>query len=196
MAGSGKSTFMQRLTSSIHSAKKTPYVVNLDPAVGKLPFGCNIDIQDVVNYKQVMKQYGLGPNGGIITSLNLFTTKFDQVLDLIHLVLTPPPSSTFHSRASSNPGLNARRLRLRQLETGVAKYSWPPSGLPTSDTVAVSAGLRPTGVDETDSYSCIGGCAVDWLLVGVGCTDELGGGDAMMCGEGVYPESWHSMSFE
>ncbi|ORY33847.1 hypothetical protein BCR33DRAFT_755006 [Rhizoclosmatium globosum] len=83
MAGSGKSTFMQRLTSSIHSAKKTPYVVNLDPAVGKLPFGCNIDIQDVVNYKQVMKQYGLGPNGGIITSLNLFTTKFDQVLDLI-----------------------------------------------------------------------------------------------------------------
>ena len=26
-----------------------------------------------------MKQYGLGPNGGIVTALNLFTTKFDQV---------------------------------------------------------------------------------------------------------------------
>lgn len=26
-----------------------------------------------------MKQYGLGPNGGIVTSLNLFSTKFDQV---------------------------------------------------------------------------------------------------------------------
>ena len=32
-----------------------------------------------VNYKNVMKQYGLGPNGGILTSLNLFATKFDQV---------------------------------------------------------------------------------------------------------------------
>jgi len=25
----------------------------------------------------------LGPNGGILTALNLFTTKFDQVLDLV-----------------------------------------------------------------------------------------------------------------
>ena len=32
-----------------------------------------------MNYKEVMKQYGLGPNGGIVTSLNLFATRFDQV---------------------------------------------------------------------------------------------------------------------
>ena len=32
-----------------------------------------------VKYKEVMKQYGLGPNGGILTSLNLFATRFDQV---------------------------------------------------------------------------------------------------------------------
>ena len=31
----------------------------------------------------VMKQYQLGPNGGIVTSLNLFATKFDQVLKLV-----------------------------------------------------------------------------------------------------------------
>ena len=30
-----------------------------------------------------MTQYGLGPNGAIMTSLNLFSTKFDQVLSLI-----------------------------------------------------------------------------------------------------------------
>lgn len=30
-----------------------------------------------------MKQYGLGPNGGIVTALNLFSTKFGQVVDLI-----------------------------------------------------------------------------------------------------------------
>ena len=32
-----------------------------------------------------MKQYSLGPNGGILTSLNLFATRFDQVRD--HLLL-------------------------------------------------------------------------------------------------------------
>ena len=29
------------------------------------------------------ERYNLGPNGGILTCLNLFTTKFDQVLDLV-----------------------------------------------------------------------------------------------------------------
>merc|ERR1719244_2298718 len=62
---------------------KRPYVVNLDPACREVPYPANIDIRDTVKYKQVMKQYQLGPNGGIVTSLNLFATKFDQVLDLV-----------------------------------------------------------------------------------------------------------------
>jgi GTPase SAR1 family protein len=55
------------------------YVMNLDPAVMTLPFGANIDIRDTVKYKEVMKQFNLGPNGGILTSLNLFATRFDEV---------------------------------------------------------------------------------------------------------------------
>ncbi|XP_017282583.1 GPN-loop GTPase 1 [Kryptolebias marmoratus] len=83
MAGSGKTTFVQRLTAHLHSLKSPPYVINLDPAVHEIPFPANIDIRDTVNYKEVMKQYGLGPNGGIVTSLNLFTTRFDQVMQFI-----------------------------------------------------------------------------------------------------------------
>ena len=40
-------------------------------------------MRDTVNYKQVMKQHGLGPNGAILTSLNLFATRFDQVMQLL-----------------------------------------------------------------------------------------------------------------
>ncbi|GAA5985931.1 hypothetical protein JCM11641_004832 [Rhodosporidiobolus odoratus] len=80
MAGSGKTTFMQRVNSYLHSRNQPPYVLNLDPAVMHLPFDANIDIRDTVDYAEVMKQYNLGPNGGIMTALNLFTTKFDQVL--------------------------------------------------------------------------------------------------------------------
>ena len=90
MAGSGKTTFVQRLVSHLHTKKikdpeknKAPYVVNLDPACHEVPYPANVDIRDTVNYKEVMKQYKLGPNGGIITSLNLFATKFDQVLNLV-----------------------------------------------------------------------------------------------------------------
>jgi len=83
MAGAGKTSFVQRLTSDLYKGKTPPYVVNLDPACREVPFPANVDIRDTVNYKEVMKQYQLGPNGGIVTSLNLFATKFDQVLELI-----------------------------------------------------------------------------------------------------------------
>lgn len=83
MAGSGKTTWVQRLTAHLHTVKRPPYVVNLDPACSDVPYPANVDIRDTVKYKEVMKQYGLGPNGGIVTSLNLFSTRFDQVMQLI-----------------------------------------------------------------------------------------------------------------
>jgi GTPase SAR1 family protein len=99
MAGSGKTTFMQRINSYLHtqhteSPKTTapPYVINLDPAVRSVPFDSNIDIRDSVNYKEVMKQYNLGPNGGILTSLNLFSTKIDQVMSILEKRCLPQPA--------------------------------------------------------------------------------------------------------
>uniref|UniRef100_A0A9I9CUJ3 GPN-loop GTPase 1 n=1 Tax=Cucumis melo TaxID=3656 RepID=A0A9I9CUJ3_CUCME len=83
MAGSGKTTFLHRLVCHTHASNIRGYVMNLDPAVMTLPFGANIDIRDTVRYKEVMKQFNLGPNGGILTSLNLFATKFDEVISVI-----------------------------------------------------------------------------------------------------------------
>ncbi|XP_030510953.2 GPN-loop GTPase QQT2 [Cannabis sativa] len=83
MAGSGKTTFLNRLVYHTHVSNYRGYVINLDPAVMTLPFGANIDIRDTVRYKEVMKQFNLGPNGGILTSLNLFATKFDEVVSVI-----------------------------------------------------------------------------------------------------------------
>ncbi|XP_014789362.1 GPN-loop GTPase 1 [Octopus bimaculoides] len=57
MAGSGKSTFVQRLTGHLFMKNNAPYVINLDPAVLDVSFPANIDIRDTVNYKEVMKQY-------------------------------------------------------------------------------------------------------------------------------------------
>lgn len=67
----------------MRSKKSPPYVINLDPAVLKVPYGANIDIRDSIKYKKVMENYNLGPNGAIVTSLNLFSTKIDQVIKLL-----------------------------------------------------------------------------------------------------------------
>jgi GPN-loop GTPase len=83
MAGAGKSSLVQRLNAECIMRGKAQYLVNLDPAVMRTPFSPNIDIRDTVDYKEVMREYSLGPNGAIITSLNLFSTRFDQVLRLL-----------------------------------------------------------------------------------------------------------------
>jgi GTPase SAR1 family protein len=74
---------MQRINSYIHEKNIPGYLINLDPAVAEVPYNVNIDISDTVNYKKVMKEYKLGPNGAILTSLNLFATRFDQVLTIL-----------------------------------------------------------------------------------------------------------------
>ncbi|KZT30227.1 hypothetical protein NEOLEDRAFT_1127164 [Neolentinus lepideus HHB14362 ss-1] len=122
MAGAGKSTFVQRINSHLHSLDPPapPYLLNLDPAVTHVPFEANIDIRDTVNYKEVMKQYNLGPNGGILTALNLFTTKFDQVLELVE-----KRSETVDYVILDTPG---------QIEI----FTWSASGAIITDAVASS----------------------------------------------------------
>merc|ERR1719217_1786570 len=109
MAGSGKTRFVHRLVTHLAMKEKKVYAVNLDPAVQLVPYPVNIDIRDTVNYKEVMKNFGLGPNGAIMTSLNLFATKFDQVLNLLDkrapdldyvLVDTPGQIEVFNWSAS------------------------------------------------------------------------------------------------
>jgi GTPase SAR1 family protein len=91
MAGSGKTTFVQRVNAHMHNHRIPDFLINLDPAVLHMPFTANIDIRDTVNYKHVMEQYHLGPNGGILTSLNIFATKFEQVLTLCEKLRDPKP---------------------------------------------------------------------------------------------------------
>lgn len=50
MAGSGKTTLIQRINSHMHQHKLPGYIINLDPAVTHLPYGANIDIRDTVRH--------------------------------------------------------------------------------------------------------------------------------------------------
>ena len=64
MAGAGKTTFVQRINAYLHSLSppSPPYILNLDPAVTRVPYEANIDIRDTVNYQEVMKQFVSDPS--------------------------------------------------------------------------------------------------------------------------------------
>ena len=97
MAGSGKTTFVQKLEEEIADKEKESYIINLDPAVMDTLYEPNLDIRDTVKYKEVMKSNNLGPNGAILTCLNLFSTNIDKVIsvldtkkDLDYIVIDTP----------------------------------------------------------------------------------------------------------
>ncbi|OAF62768.1 hypothetical protein VC83_01245 [Pseudogymnoascus destructans] len=129
MAGSGKTTFMQRINAHLHQKKTPPYVINLDPAVRTVPFESNIDIRDSVNYQEVMKSYNLGPNGGILTSLNLFATKIDQIVTLLEKRTLPDPA---------NPAKKPIEHILVDTPGQIEVFVWSASGSILLDSLASS----------------------------------------------------------
>ena len=127
--GSGKTTFMQRINAHLHAKKTPPYVINLDPAVRSVPFDSNIDIRDSVNYQEVMKSYNLGPNGGILTSLNLFATKIDQIINLLEKRTAP---------AAAQPDKKPIEHILVDTPGQIEVFVWSASGSILLDSLASS----------------------------------------------------------
>ncbi|CAL6011834.1 ATP-binding_protein [Hexamita inflata] len=79
MAGSGKSTLVRTLQQRLSN----PFIINLDPAIQTLAYVPDVDIRDSVDYDQLTSTSKLGPNGAILTALNLFVTKLDQLAGVI-----------------------------------------------------------------------------------------------------------------
>jgi len=83
MAGSGKTTFVRKLEEEIAKSDNESYIINMDPAVHDTLYEPNLDIKDTIKYKDIMLANGLGPNGAIITCLNLFATNINKIVDLL-----------------------------------------------------------------------------------------------------------------
>lgn len=49
MAGSGKTTFVSKLDSYLQQYKRSPYLVNLDPACKNMPYQPNIGKKNYLN---------------------------------------------------------------------------------------------------------------------------------------------------
>lgn len=96
MAGSGKTTFCHRLYAwlsekALRMNKETGlnddvYGANLDPAAFSTKMPLHYDIRDSISIEKLMKDKKMGPNGAILTCLNLFVTKIDCFVEKIESV--------------------------------------------------------------------------------------------------------------
>lgn len=112
-AGSGKSfltgAFLQWL-----EANSTDYTniitVNFDPGVLNLSYSPDVDCRDFIDIYEIMEKYELGPNGGLIASIDLLiSSKLNLIKDEIEeqgpdivLIDTPGQLELFAFRSASN----------------------------------------------------------------------------------------------
>ncbi len=82
-AGSGKSTLTHTFARWLRDAKLSVGTVNLDPGVLQLPYGPDIDVRDFVSLQGIMEQYNLGPNGGLIASIDLISAHLETLQEEI-----------------------------------------------------------------------------------------------------------------
>ncbi len=79
VAGSGKTWTAYTLSDWFQSEKQDVAVINLDPGVDNLPYTPTFDIRDYVDLWRVMSEYGLGPNGGLIVSMDLILNYIEKI---------------------------------------------------------------------------------------------------------------------
>lgn len=65
-AGSGKSTYCHTIKTMAENLKRNIILINLDPAAEYLPYTPDIDVRDLITLQDVMEEFKLGPNGGLV----------------------------------------------------------------------------------------------------------------------------------
>jgi GTPase SAR1 family protein len=70
-AGSGKSLLTASLEKWLAESDLSVTVVNIDPGVESPPYTSDVDIREYVDYGEVMSNFGLGPNGALVASLDM-----------------------------------------------------------------------------------------------------------------------------
>lgn len=86
-AGSGKTTYCNGMSQFLNLIGRKAAVINLDPANDNLPYECAVNIEDLVKLEDVMSQYDLGPNGGLIYCMDYLEKNIDWLQDKLRPLL-------------------------------------------------------------------------------------------------------------
>jgi len=110
-AGAGKSLLTSKLYEYYTKNGAFAAVLNLDPGVENMPYTCDIDVRDYVDYVSIMQKYDLGPNGALIMANDLIASKIDDIQNEVnrvnpdYLIVDTPGQIELFAYRSSGPFL-------------------------------------------------------------------------------------------
>ena len=110
-AGSGKSLLTSKLYDYYTKNGAFAAILNLDPGVENMPYTCDVDVRDYVDYVSIMQKYDLGPNGALIMANDLIASKIDEIQNEVnrvnpdYLIVDTPGQIELFAYRSSGPFL-------------------------------------------------------------------------------------------
>eukprot|EP00897_Mesotaenium_endlicherianum_P004597 jgi/Mesen1/4165/ME000219S03297 len=79
--GSGKTTYCNGMQQFLQLLGRKTAVINLDPANDALPYDCAVNIEELIKLEDVMADYKLGPNGGLVYCMDYLEKNIDWLLE-------------------------------------------------------------------------------------------------------------------
>lgn len=110
-AGSGKSLLAHRIHQYYNNQGVFPALLNLDPGAESLPYTPDIDVRDHVDVVSVMRQYDLGPNGGLVMANDMTAARLEDIqaeIDAVnpdYLIVDTPGQVELFAYRNSGPFL-------------------------------------------------------------------------------------------
>ncbi len=80
-AGVGKSSYCKTMQDHCAASGRNLHVANLDPAAENFEYRAAFDVKELVNLEDVMEEYGLGPNGGLVYCMEFLCQNIDWLKD-------------------------------------------------------------------------------------------------------------------
>ncbi|KAM3962264.1 GPN-loop GTPase 2 [Aphomia sociella] len=81
--GAGKTTYCAKMGKLLKKLGRNVIIVNLDPANDTTSYVPDIDIREFIDFKQIMDQYNLGPNGALLFCMEYLEKNIDWLLNQI-----------------------------------------------------------------------------------------------------------------
>jgi GTPase SAR1 family protein len=107
-AGCGKSTLTNAFLVWLQNQGYDAITVNLDPGADSLPYDPDVDVRDWVKLNDIMREYGLGPNGAQVAAADLMALNIKKITDVTSkfvsdyvIIDTPGQLELFTFRQSS-----------------------------------------------------------------------------------------------
>jgi GTPase SAR1 family protein len=150
-AGCGKSILTMSLEKWLTENDTSVTVVNLDPGVEDPPYTSDVDIREYVDYGEIMQEFGLGPNGALVASLDMAVSHANELRDEIedldrdYVIVDCPGQMELFAYRNSGPlmveGLkgNDPAIALYLLDSNIART---PAGYLSSMLLGLSISIR------------------------------------------------------